>query len=175
MEGEERKEGAQGTLGCEHKRRRPHDRFAPPQHTRTHTRTRTQIAAKLARLRGVKDLPAFRAAEAEVAGFLAALPLMRALKSDALRPRHWRALMAATGRAFDVDAWSFTLGSMFALQLHRVRVRFPLERPLSLLCIGGAVAQPNLPTCPPLSFSPSPLRAAPTHPTQNNKTKTTVR
>ena len=48
---------------------------------------------------------------------------MRALKSDALRPRHWRALMAATGQKFDVDAWAFTLGSMFSMQLHRVSLR----------------------------------------------------
>lgn len=66
-------------------------------------------------------MPVYAVAESEVAGFLSSLPLMRSLKSDALRPRHWRALMAATGREFDMDARTFTLGSMFAMQLHKVR------------------------------------------------------
>lgn len=71
-------------------------------------------------MRGVRDTAVYTAVEAEVAGFLDSLPLMRALKSDALRPRHWRALMAATGREFDMDARTFTLGSMFAMHLHKV-------------------------------------------------------
>ena len=79
-----------------------------------------KIAARLGRLRGVRDMPVYALVEGEVASFLDSLPLMRALKSDALRPRHWRALMAATGREFDMDARTFTLGSMFAMQLHKV-------------------------------------------------------
>ncbi len=78
------------------------------------------IAARLGRLRGVRDMAVYALVEGEVAGFLESLPLMRELKSEALRPRHWRALMAATGREFDMDARAFTLGNMFAMQLHRV-------------------------------------------------------
>lgn len=80
-----------------------------------------QIAAKLGRLRGVRDMPVYGLVESEVAGFLESLPLMRELKGDALRPRHWRALMAATGQEFEMDPRTFTLGNMFAMQLHRVR------------------------------------------------------
>lgn len=38
------------------------------------------------------DLPIFDAVGAEIKAFLDSLPLMRNLKSDALRPRHWDAL-----------------------------------------------------------------------------------
>lgn len=82
--------------------------------------TIAQIAAKLGRLRGVRDMPVYSLVEAEVAGFLDSLPLMRELKSEALRTRHWRALMAATGQEFDMDPRTFTLANMFAMQLHRV-------------------------------------------------------
>jgi hypothetical protein len=37
------------------------------------------------------------------------------------RPRHWKALMAVTGHSFDLDPKTFTLGSMFAMQLHKFR------------------------------------------------------
>jgi len=79
-----------------------------------------EIAAKLGWLQGVRDMHVYLLVEAEVAGFLEALPLMRELKSEALRPRHWRALMVATGQEFEMDPRTFTLANMFAMQLHRV-------------------------------------------------------
>jgi hypothetical protein len=66
-----------------------------------------------------------------VAGFLDSLPLMRDLKSDALRPRHWRALMLVTRQDFEMDPRTFTLGNMFAMQLHLVR------SPLAVLGASG--------------------------------------
>jgi hypothetical protein len=40
------------------------------------------------------------------------------LKSEALRPRHWERLMELTGKSFDMDPKSFTLGALFAMHLH---------------------------------------------------------
>lgn len=51
----------------------------------------------LARLRKMTDLseePVFELVTKEIASFVTALPLMGDLKSDALRTRHWDALMA---------------------------------------------------------------------------------
>ena len=45
----------------------------------------------------MRALPVWVAAEQEVAAFAASLPLMRNLKHEALRRRHWEALMQATG------------------------------------------------------------------------------
>jgi dynein heavy chain len=35
------------------------------------------------------------------------------------RKRHWQQLMAVTGQSFELDPHTFTLGNMFAMQLHR--------------------------------------------------------
>ena len=43
---------------------------------------------------------------------------MKDLKSEALRKRHWSQLMAVTGKEFDMDPKTFTLGTIFEMQLH---------------------------------------------------------
>lgn len=51
--------------------------------------------------------------------FKNAIPLMVALKNEALRERHWKQLMEKTGQFFDMSADRFTLDNMFAMELHR--------------------------------------------------------
>lgn len=47
------------------------------------------------------------------------IPLMVALKNEALRERHWQDLMQKTGIEFDMSPDRFTLDNMFAMELHR--------------------------------------------------------
>jgi dynein heavy chain len=48
------------------------------------------------------------------------IPLLQNLKNDALRDRHWKKLMEVTGRTFEMNPKTFTLNSLFAMQLHTV-------------------------------------------------------
>ena len=48
---------------------------------------------------------------------LTSLPLVQDLHHPAMRERHWKMLMAATGKSFAVDA-RFCLGDLIALELH---------------------------------------------------------
>ncbi|KAF8069431.1 DHC1 [Scenedesmus sp. PABB004] len=78
------------------------------------------VAGRLKKLKAAtEDLPVYALVAAEVAGFADSLPLMRELKSEALRPRHWKQLMAVTGQAFELDPKTFTLSAMFDMQLHK--------------------------------------------------------
>ncbi len=47
------------------------------------------------------------------------VPLLSALKNEAIRERHWKDIMKRTGVNFVGDVKSITLGSLFAAQLHR--------------------------------------------------------
>lgn len=47
------------------------------------------------------------------------VPLMVSLKNEAVRERHWTALMAQTGQPFDMHPERFTLANMFAMELHK--------------------------------------------------------
>lgn len=71
----------------------------------------------LHKLKHLSGLPVYELVEREVVGFQAALPLMKELKSDALRKRHWASLMEVTGQNFDMDPKTFTLGNMFSMQV----------------------------------------------------------
>ena len=77
------------------------------------------ILNKLRKLKHLKHLPIYENVEREVQGFHNSLPLMKDLKSDALRKRHWTQLMEVTNQQFDMDPKTFTLGSMFTMQLHK--------------------------------------------------------
>ncbi|GMH41526.1 hypothetical protein BSKO_09436 [Bryopsis sp. KO-2023] len=77
-----------------------------------------EISQKLKKLKDLRHMQMFEVVEQEIQGFQKALPLMKELKSDALRKRHWAQLMEITGQQFDMDPKTFTLGSMFAMQLH---------------------------------------------------------
>ncbi|MEW5308429.1 MAG: hypothetical protein WDW38_000392 [Sanguina aurantia] len=78
-----------------------------------------EIIVRLHKLKHLSGLPVYELVEGEVVGFQAALPLMRELKSDALRKRHWASLMEVTGQRFDMDPKTFTLANMFSMQLHK--------------------------------------------------------
>lgn len=56
-----------------------------------------EVAKKLRALTSLKMLPVYETVEKEIQGFKNSLPLMRDLKNDALRKRHWDQLMAVTG------------------------------------------------------------------------------
>lgn len=51
--------------------------------------------------------------------FKGVVPLMVALKNEAMRERHWKELMNKTGIEFDMSPERFTLDNMFAMELHR--------------------------------------------------------
>jgi hypothetical protein len=61
-----------------------------------------QIAGKLAKLKGLRELPVYEAVEREVTGFASSLPLMRELKGEALRCVPLQAL-GSRARSWDVS------------------------------------------------------------------------
>jgi dynein heavy chain len=42
-----------------------------------------------------------------------------ALQNEALRPRHWKTLMDVTGKSFQTNSKTFTLESVFGMELHK--------------------------------------------------------
>lgn len=56
-----------------------------------------EVAKKLRALTALKNLPVYETVEKEIQGFKNSLPMMRDLKNDALRKRHWDQLMVVTG------------------------------------------------------------------------------
>jgi hypothetical protein len=52
-----------------------------------------EVVAELKKKRMLCDMPLYDAVSKNILGFLASLPLMKELKSDALRKRHWNNLM----------------------------------------------------------------------------------
>ncbi|XP_066245712.1 dynein axonemal heavy chain 10 isoform X2 [Euwallacea similis] len=67
----------------------------------------------------IRSMPVGLILELKIKHFRSSVPLMVALKDEALRDRHWRQLMAKTGIVFDMDADRFTLNNIFAMELHR--------------------------------------------------------
>lgn len=67
----------------------------------------------------IRVLPVGQILEMGMKQFKNVVPLMVALKNEAMRERHWKLLMTKTGISFDMSAESFTLGHMFAMELHR--------------------------------------------------------
>lgn len=61
--------------------------------------------------------------------------MLQDLKSEALRPRHWERLMELTGKRFDMDPKSFTLGALFAMQLHNFAQVSALRPHLDSRCL----------------------------------------
>ena len=61
-----------------------------------------EVARKLRALTTLKMLPVYEAVEKEIQGFKNSLPLMRDLKNEALRKRHWDQLMAVTGKEISI-------------------------------------------------------------------------
>lgn len=52
-----------------------------------------EVATELKKKRILSDLPLYEVVSKNIEGFLSSLPLMKELKSDALRKRHWNNLM----------------------------------------------------------------------------------
>ncbi|CAG9821168.1 unnamed protein product [Phaedon cochleariae] len=67
----------------------------------------------------IRVLPVGLTIENDMKQFRNAVPLMVALKNEALRERHWKQLMKKTGIEFDMSPDRFTLDNMFAMELHR--------------------------------------------------------
>ena len=63
----------------------------------------------------------YKKLNARMTAFRDSIPLLLSLKTDALRDRHWKELMRSTGVKFDFDSKSFTLGALFAMELHRYK------------------------------------------------------
>ena len=85
----------------------------------------------------IKGLGPFRMVEETINGFQQSLPLIQNLKSDSLRERHWLKLMELTGKTFDMNPRTFTLGSLFELNLDQY------EDDIMTIC-GGALKELNI-------------------------------
>ncbi|XP_015836813.2 dynein axonemal heavy chain 10 [Tribolium castaneum] len=69
--------------------------------------------------RTIRALPVGQTLDLKMKQFKNVIPLMVALKNEALRERHWQELMQKTGIEFDMSPDRFTLDNMFAMELHR--------------------------------------------------------
>ena len=63
----------------------------------------------------------YKKLNARMSAFKDSIPLLLSLKTDSLRERHWKELMRSTGVKFDFDSKTFTLGALFAMELHRYK------------------------------------------------------
>ncbi|KFZ50352.1 Dynein heavy chain 10, axonemal, partial [Antrostomus carolinensis] len=67
----------------------------------------------------VRSMPIAFHLEAKMKAFRDSIPLLLDLKNEALRERHWQDLMERTGTSFEMTTETFTLETMFAMELHR--------------------------------------------------------
>lgn len=67
----------------------------------------------------VRSMPVGQILDLKMKQFKSVVPLMVALKNEAMRERHWKELMEKTGITFDMAPERFTLENMFAMELHR--------------------------------------------------------
>ncbi|EDQ84604.1 uncharacterized protein MONBRDRAFT_30113, partial [Monosiga brevicollis MX1] len=63
----------------------------------------------------VRSTSLWRTLSEKLRDFKGSLALLTDLKSDALRPRHWKRLMEATKITFDMNPTTFTLGKLFEM------------------------------------------------------------
>ncbi|XP_070572584.1 dynein axonemal heavy chain 10-like isoform X2 [Ptychodera flava] len=68
--------------------------------------------------REMKSTPSAHFLESKLKEFKESLPLLLDLKNEALRERHWKELMAKTGKDFDMNPETLTLEKLFAMELH---------------------------------------------------------
>jgi len=77
-----------------------------------------ELQAKLKKLpKASKDTGVYTRVSDEFVKFKNTIPLLSQLKSDSLRERHWQKLMTLTGKNFNLDANTFTLGKLFEMNL----------------------------------------------------------
>lgn len=62
---------------------------------------------------------AYRNVAQLVNGFRSELPLLERLKNEAIRPQHWKELMAVAGQTFDAENRNFRLQDVLDLRLAR--------------------------------------------------------
>lgn len=67
----------------------------------------------------LKTMSTFIEVEKQIMAFKDSIPLIQSLKNDAMKPRHWEELMAVTKVRFEMNLKTFTLGNLFAMELHR--------------------------------------------------------
>lgn len=67
----------------------------------------------------LKTMSTFIEVEKQIMAFKDSIPLIQSLKNDAMKPRHWDELMAVTKVRFEMNLKTFTLGNLFAMELHR--------------------------------------------------------
>ncbi|KAF6771746.1 hypothetical protein AHF37_09771 [Paragonimus kellicotti] len=67
----------------------------------------------------VRMHPCGRALNEQLRMFRDSLPLFSNLKHEAMRDRHWNELMRRTGQSFDINPETFTLASIFSMELYR--------------------------------------------------------
>ncbi|KAK3254170.1 Dynein beta chain, flagellar outer arm [Cymbomonas tetramitiformis] len=67
--------------------------------------------------KNVRNYEVYKMLEETIKAMLTSLPLVNDLHHPAMRDRHWKQLMAATGKHFVMDA-NFNLGALLALELH---------------------------------------------------------
>ncbi|TPP59989.1 Dynein heavy chain 10 axonemal [Fasciola gigantica] len=68
--------------------------------------------------KAVRTHPIGRALYEHMKAFKDSLPLFMDLRHEALRERHWSELMRRTGQSFDINPDTFTLASVFAMELY---------------------------------------------------------
>ncbi|CDJ47273.1 Axonemal 1-beta dynein heavy chain dynein heavy chain, related [Eimeria brunetti] len=68
----------------------------------------------------VTNSPAFMQVTQLINSFRSELPLIERLKNEAIRPQHWKELMAAAGQNFDAENKNLRLQDVLDLQLGRV-------------------------------------------------------
>lgn len=69
--------------------------------------------------KAIRQMPIAGRLEKIMKQFRNVVPLMASLKHEALRERHWKMLMAKTGKSFDMSPEKFTLDNMFSMELHK--------------------------------------------------------
>ena len=67
----------------------------------------------------LKEIPVYKDVKHAIDDFRESLPLIVALKNDAMLPRHWNKLMEVTGVVFEYNPRSLTLEEIFKMNLAR--------------------------------------------------------
>lgn len=75
------------------------------------------VKHQLRKLKDLRDMPVYQLVEQRIQSFDDSLPLIRDLRSNALRKRHWDQIMQVTGYNFEQDPKSFTVSNLFEMRL----------------------------------------------------------
>lgn len=77
-----------------------------------------ELSVKLKKLpKATQAFGVYKKIEEQFVKFRSTIPLLTQLKGDALRERHWNKLMQLTGKSFNLDPNTFTLGKLFEMDL----------------------------------------------------------